>query len=80
MFALSFHGFFEGIAVGLAQNYLEMFNLALSIALHKWAEALTLAVSFQKNNLDKRESIYMLLFFACTTPIGTLLGLIISSN
>jgi zinc transporter ZupT len=55
--ALSFHGMFEGIAIGLSVFLLlkrlsiEFFNLAVGISLHKWAEALSLGLQFYKNRV-----------------------------
>lgn len=42
LFALSFHGIFEGIAVGLQSSFSQCLNLLIAVCLHKWAEALTL--------------------------------------
>ena len=49
MIALSFHALFEGIAIGLEENKPQFITLALAISLHKWAEAITLGISFFKS-------------------------------
>ena len=42
LIALSFHGIFEGIAIGIQSDLTGLTNLLIAVALHKWAEALTL--------------------------------------
>jgi len=42
--ALSFHGFFEGTALGLQKAFKSTSSLLIAILAHKWAEALTLVI------------------------------------
>lgn len=42
LMALSVHGFFEGFAVGVQNEYLEIGYIFLAIFFHKWVEALTI--------------------------------------
>lgn len=76
--ALSFHGMVEGIAMGLQGTLYGTMNLCLAILLHKWAEALTLGVSFSKNKINQCTSVPMIVFFSFVGPIGIVLGLILS--
>lgn len=42
--ALSLHGFFEGVALGIQQEVQGILFLAIAILSHKWAEAFTLVI------------------------------------
>ena len=42
LIALSMHGFFEGVALGIQNNVKGSIFLAIAILAHKWAEAFTL--------------------------------------
>ena len=44
LLALSMHGFFEGIALGVQQTIEGILKLAFAILAHKWAEAFTLVL------------------------------------
>lgn len=76
--ALSFHGFFEGTALGLQPNTQSTISLMIAILSHKWAEAFTLGISFGKTNTEKSLFIKLLLLFSLFTPIGIVFGFIIS--
>ena len=45
LLALGFHGFFEGMALGIQGEVRNTLFLALAIAAHKWAASLTLGIS-----------------------------------
>jgi zinc transporter 1/2/3 len=77
LIALSIHGLFEGIALGIQSNLKETIFLALAIVSHKWAEAFTLGVSFYKSNTEKWSIIKMICLFAIFTPIGITIGMIL---
>lgn len=42
LIALSVHGFFEGIALGIQPSFNDVVILAIAIVAHKWAESFTL--------------------------------------
>lgn len=42
LIALSCHGFFEGIALGIQSSFNSVSMLAIAILAHKWAESFTL--------------------------------------
>jgi len=46
--ALSLHGFFEGLALGIQGEIKDTLFLAVAIISHKWAEAFTLVIEFIK--------------------------------
>jgi zinc transporter ZupT len=52
LIALSLHGFFEGIALGIQSELNGVFFLGAAILSHKWAEAFTLVIfSIKKFNI-----------------------------
>jgi len=79
LLALSFHGLFEGIALGLQKNAKSSFSLLLAILAHKWAEAITLGVSFTKANVEKNMFLKMIIIFSVFTPVGIGLGMILTA-
>ncbi len=44
LIALSLHGFFEGIALGIQKDSQDVMFLAIAILSHKWAESFTLVI------------------------------------
>lgn len=78
LFPLSFHGLFEGIAMGLQNSSDGLRDIAIAVFLHKWAESFVLGVSLKKGNKDLKLSIVLLFIFSITTPLGILIGAFIS--
>ena len=75
MVALGVHSIFEGIALGLMQSYSSSLSLGLAILIHKWAEAMSISVSFIKSAQEVKTIIWFMVVFAILTPLGTLLGM-----
>ena len=80
LFALGFHGIFEGLALGIEEKRNDVLFLLLAISAHKWAASLSLGISFIKAKTTKKVYIIMVMIFAFIGPFGIALGLIISSN
>ena len=80
LLALGFHGFFEGMALGIQSDVQNTLSLFLAIAAHKWAASLTLGISFVKAGLDKKQLIISVLIFAFIGPVGVAFGLILSET
>ena len=80
LLALGFHGFFEGMALGIQSDMQNTLSLFLAIAAHKWAASLTLGISFVKAGLDKKQLIISVLIFAFIGPVGVAFGLILSET
>jgi len=78
--ALSFHGLFEGIALGLQKGTKDTLFLFIAIISHKWAEAFTLGISFSKAQTDKVTFVRLILLFSFFTPIGIIIGVFLSSS
>lgn len=71
---LSAHSFFEGSALGLADDYSLMVMLFLAIVSHKWAEAFAMAVQLNKYPQSPKVNYILFLLYALMTPLGILLG------
>ena len=80
LLALGFHGFFEGLSLGIQSSIRETLFLLLAIAAHKWAVSLTLGISFEKSKIEFKRLLIMVCIFALITPVGIALGLILSNS
>lgn len=80
LFALGFHGIFEGLALGIEEKKKDVLFLLLAISAHKWAASLSLGISFIKAKTTKKIYIIMTMIFAVIGPFGIVLGLILSQN
>lgn len=80
LLALGFHGFFEGMALGFQSKIGGTIFLFIAIAAHKWAASLTLGIAFVKAKVEQKQLIIMVSIFAFIGPVGTLLGIILSSS
>lgn len=80
LLALGFHGFFEGMALGIQSDIQNTLSLFLAIVAHKWAASLTLGISFVKAGIAKKQLIIMVLIFAFIGPVGVAIGLILSET
>ena len=79
LFALGFHGLFEGISLGVQKTIKGTLFLVIAISLHKWAASLTLGISFVKSNVSKKEFIINILIFSFFTPLGIIIGMALTS-
>lgn len=57
-------------------------GILLAILAHKWAEALTVGISFVKNieNIGKTQAIVLITIFSMATPIGNIVGYFLSNS
>jgi len=78
--ALSLHGIFEGIALGVLNNNNECIILFIAIIAHKWAESFTLGISFYNAGIQTKIFIKMLIIFTFFTPVGILIGMYFSKS
>jgi len=74
MVALSFHAVFEGIAIGLEDQFGPTLNLCTAVIIHKWAEALTLGISLMKANASPSLLLALITIFAASSPLGIIIG------
>ena len=80
LLALGFHGFFEGMALGIQTEINDTLSLFLAIVAHKWAASLTLGIAFIKIKVPLKQLIIMVLIFGLIGPFGVAFGLILSSE
>lgn len=78
LIALSVHGIFEGIALGVMNTIQECSILFSAIILHKWAASFALGISFYKSGTEKELFIKMILIFTSFGPLGIIIGMIFS--
>ena len=79
MIALSVHSIFEGLALGLMDNFQQFLNLMISIMVHKFAEAMSISIAMQKAGFEFKKLLKFMFLFAFATPIGTSLGIALNS-
>ena len=80
MIALSVHAAFEGLALGLQTQMIDVLNIVLAIGIHKGAAASALGISLVKNFPNDFGQVRKLLFvFSMATPIGIIIGILASS-
>ena len=80
LLSLSLHGFFEGIGLGLQNSFQSAFYLFIAIIAHKWAEAFTLGISFNKSHTNKSLFLQLITIFSIITPLGIILGMLLSHS
>ena len=80
LFALGFHGFFEGMALGIQQEVKDTLFLSLAIAAHKWAASLTLGISVIKSYIKLKQLFIIILIFGLIGPVGIAFGLILRAT
>jgi len=80
LLALGFHGFFEGMALGIQGEVRDTLFLALAIAAHKWAASLTLGISIIKAEIKLKQLIIMIGIFGLIGPVGIAFGMILKAT
>ena len=80
LFALGFHGFFEGMALGIQQEVKDTLFLSLAIAAHKWAASLTLGISVIKSYIKLKQLFIIILIFGLIGPVCIAFGLILRAT
>ena len=79
LIALSLHGLFEGIALGVMKTIRDLLFLLVAILAHKWAESLALGLSFFKSGTERTIFIKMIVIFSLFSPSGIIIGILFSS-
>ena len=80
LLALSIHGLFECLALGIQTNYKNTLFLFIALMIHKWAEAFALGIFFVQAKLAKKSYLLLILFFSLIGPIGVFLGILLSKT
>ena len=80
LLALSIHGMFECLALGIQSESKNTLFLFIALMIHKWAEAFSLGVFFIKGKLEKRHYLSLISLFSFIGPAGVLLGILLSKT
>ena len=72
---LSIHSLIAGVALGTDEAQSSFIVLLVAILAHKGSAGFALGTTFQRAGISVRRALPALLFFACTTSTGVLLGL-----
>ena len=80
LLALSIHGMFECLALGIQTNFKNTLFLFIALMIHKWAEAFALGIFFVQAKLSKKNFFLLIILFSLIGPIGVVLGTILSAN
>ena len=80
--AMGIHATFEGLSLGIAKDYEDFWTMFLCIFCHKWAESMTIGISFAKNlkDIGTKKSMKFIFLFSIFTPIGIFQGILLSSD
>jgi zinc transporter 1/2/3 len=76
--AMGFHAFFEGLALGLMNDFSGFLGFFAAIIFHKWAEAAAIGISFLTTNIKLTPTLISLGIFSALTPLGVATGIIFS--
>ena len=78
LIGLGSHSIFEGLALGISDDYDQVAFFAIAIILHKGAAGMSLGISMQRAfPTEKKFTTFMMFLFAIFSPIGVLLGMLL---
>lgn len=80
VFLLAIHSFLEGTALGLSTKLTVFVLLLFAILAHKWAVSFALAIQINKSHVSLLMGILLFVIFATMSPLGILVGNVISSH
>ncbi|RPG17305.1 MAG: ZIP family metal transporter [Phycisphaera sp. TMED9] len=72
---LSIHSLIAGVALGTDEEQSSFLVLLIAILAHKGSAGFALGTTFQRAGVAIRRALPALLFFACSTSVGVVLGL-----
>jgi zinc transporter 1/2/3 len=75
LIALSIHSLVGGLALGAEQDAAQVLVIFVAIFAHKSAEGFALGVSLARSAITKAQGWRLIALFACSTPIGGLIGI-----
>jgi zinc transporter ZupT len=73
--ALAVHAVFEGIAFGLLGDFVQAWQLAVGILLHKGTAVITIGASLASTGYSSKEIFGFLFLFALMAPAGIIIGM-----
>ena len=68
LLALSIHGMFECLALGIQTSFKNTLFLFIALMIHKWAEAFALGIFFVQAKLTKKNYFLLIIFFFFDWP------------
>lgn len=77
---LSVHALLAGAALGLSTVYTVVMALFFAIIVHKWAASFALSIKITKSSLSPRMGKFYFAIFSIMTPLGILLGDLITNS
>ena len=80
LLALSIHGIFECLALGIQTSFKNTLFLFIALMIHKWAEAFALGIFFVQAKLTKKNYFLLIIFFSLVGPIGVVFGILLSTT
>lgn len=80
LLALSIHGVFECLALGIQTDFKNTLFLFIALMIHKWAEAFALGIFFVQAKLSQKHYFMLITFFSLVGPVGVFLGILLSTT
>jgi len=74
---MGIHAAFAGLSLGIGKTYGSFIGMLLAIVCHKWAEAMTIGISFAKHlsQVGMKQTMALLVIFSLATPVGVVIGI-----
>ena len=80
MMALCLHSVFEGLAVGLENDWSQLLSFMFAIIIHKGVAGCALGINLIKSLPDDFSLVRKLVFvFAIATPVGVSIGMLVAN-
>ena len=78
-FACLFHSVVIGIALGVTTNRSTLINLIIALIFHQFLEGVSLGCVIAETPITSAKSIFMIVAYSSTTPLGIGMGMIINA-
>nr|XP_053631966.1 zinc transporter ZIP2-like [Cherax quadricarinatus] len=78
--ALSFHSVFEGLAVGLQENEVDVWYLFGAISAHKFVIAFCMGLELLAGGTAAGLMVVYMVVFALVSPLGIAIGIVVTEN
>ena len=75
-----FHTLFEGIAIGVQNKIGGFLSIAVAIAFHKWADALSMGIHYRNKNAPKKLGYGLIIGQAILNAVSIGIGWIIQEE
>lgn len=80
-FGIAIHSIIIGISLGTIINKTLFVSLFIALSLHQFFEGISLGMNLSKTiKLDHNKIMIIITFFACTTPIGLVIGMLLNNS